>query len=62
MNLLNTRLTAILMFAAATAVSLAGTDKWLEDYEKAKKQAAKNDVAILVTFSASDSCGWCQPL
>lgn len=50
-----------LMFVWA-AVSLGGEPGWLDNFEKAKIQAAKQQVPILVNFSGSDWCGWCKRL
>ena len=38
---------------------LAGGETWLDDFEQAKKEAAKRGVPILADFSGSDWCGWC---
>ncbi len=35
---------------------------WLTDYEAAKKQAAAEKKPILMFFTGSDWCGWCQKL
>ena len=37
-------------------------DAWLTDFEAAKKQAVKEDKPILMFFTGSDWCGWCQKL
>ncbi|MEA2012188.1 MAG: thioredoxin family protein [Verrucomicrobiota bacterium] len=39
--------------------SMASGKEWLTDFEKAKKQAVKQNVPILINFSGSDWCGWC---
>lgn len=35
---------------------------WTEDFAAAKKIAAKEDKDLLLNFSGSDWCGWCQKL
>lgn len=35
---------------------------WLDNFEEAKLQASESKVPILVNFSGSDWCGWCQRL
>ncbi len=35
-----------------------GFDDWLQDFEAAKAQAARQDKDILVAFDGSDWCGW----
>lgn len=40
----------------------SGQEVWLTDFEKAKKQAAKQGKSILIDFTGSDWCGWCIKL
>jgi len=35
---------------------------WTDDFEEAQKQAEKEGKLMLVDFSGSDWCGWCQKL
>jgi protein disulfide-isomerase len=35
---------------------------WLTDFEEAKKRSAKEKKPILMFFTGSDWCGWCQKL
>jgi len=47
----------ILLPIAMTAA--AGDEKWLSDFDQARKLAAENNRPILADFSGSDWCGWC---
>lgn len=38
------------------------TNTWLTDFNKAKKEAAEKNMAILADFSGCDWCGWCIKL
>ena len=56
-------------YAAAVnaADAKSGTEQkssvvWLTDFEAAKKQAAKEKKPIMMFFTGSDWCGWCQRL
>lgn len=40
----------------------AAVDGWIENFEAAKKQAAKENKDILIDFTGSDWCGWCIKL
>jgi len=55
-----------LVFAVAivvgSALSAAGSEAWLTDFEAAKKQAAEKKLPIIANFSGSDWCGWCIKL
>ena len=53
-------LLAVLTISSLTA--LAGSDKWLTDFEEAKKVAAKENKSILIDFTGSDWCHWCVQL
>jgi thioredoxin-related protein len=46
----------------APAVSKSVPNGWIEDFEEAKKQAAKEGKLILIDFSGSDWCGWCKKM
>ena len=46
----------------APAVSKSVAKGWTEDFEAAKKQAAKEGKLILMDFSGSDWCGWCMKM
>ena len=45
-----------------SGVCVAEEGAWLTDFVKAKEEAAKREVPILVNFSGSDWCGWCIKL
>ena len=56
-------------YAAAVnaADAKSGTEQkssvvWLTDFEAAKKQAAAEKKPIMMFFTGSDWCGWCQKL
>lgn len=38
----------------------ASAGKWTMDFEAARKLAAEKEMPILLNFSGSDWCGWCQ--
>lgn len=40
----------------------AAVEDWMTDFNAAKDKAAKEKLDILVDFSGSDWCGWCQKL
>lgn len=40
----------------------AAEAKWLTDYDKAVKQAKKEDKMLMLDFTGSDWCGWCIKL
>ena len=46
----------------APAVSKSVAKGWTEDFEVAKKKAAKEGKLILMDFSGSDWCGWCKKM
>ena len=48
--------------AAELAVSKAVPKGWMEDFEAAKKLAAKEKRRILLAVSGSDWCYWCKKL
>jgi thiol-disulfide isomerase/thioredoxin len=48
--------------AAAPEVSKSVPKGWIEDFEAAKQQAAKEGKLILMDFSGSDWCGWCRKM
>ena len=51
---------AVLLAAAVCSVSAGET--WLTDLEAAKKQAQKENKAVLIDFTGSDWCGFCIKL
>jgi len=51
-----------MLLAVGASVAVAAEGPWLTDFEEAKKQAAKEDKAILMDFTGSDWCGWCIKL
>ena len=52
----------LLAFALPLARAQDGHDLWEVDYDKALELAAKSGKDLLVDFSGSDWCGWCQKL
>ena len=42
--------------------TVSASEGWLTDFNKAKAEAAKRNLPILVDFSGSDWCGWCMKL
>jgi len=52
----------LMLLAVSASVAVAAEGPWLTDFEEAKKQAAKEDKAILMDFTGSDWCGWCVQL
>ena len=63
------RLATLLCFAIATpllalAVETDGAKPgvWTMDYDAAKKESAKNKLPILLYFTGSDWCAWCEYL
>jgi thioredoxin-related protein len=52
--------TGILAFVALAAA--AEPEGWSTDFEQAKKIAAEKKLPILMDFSGSDWCTWCQRL
>jgi len=48
--------------ADAPAISKSVQKGWTEDFEAAKRQAAKEGKLILMDFSGSDWCGWCRKM
>ena len=47
---------------AAQSVSKSVPKGWMEDFEAARRQAAKEGKLILMNFSGSDWCGWCKKM
>ena len=58
----NMTLVAGTMLAMTASSALAGGEGWIDDYEAAKAQAAKEKKDILVDFTGSDWCHWCVKL
>ena len=53
----------VLMVAVLTvAGTLSASDGWLTNFNKARAEAAKRNLPILLDFSGSDWCGWCKKL
>lgn len=53
----------VLVAAALAASTLAAVPKgWTDDFEAAKKRAAKESKPMLVLFTGSDWCIWCKRL
>ena len=55
------RMLMALVLLISGALSVA-EEKWLTDFEAAKKQAEEKKLPILADFSGSDWCGWCNLL
>src|SRR4030095_1803610 len=55
-------LLSILMTVSLTSMAFATKEGWLDDLEKAKAQAKAENKKILLDFTGSDWCGWCQKL
>ena len=47
---------------AALMAAPATPKGWVTDYDAALEQAAKEKKTVLVLFTGSDWCGWCQKL
>ena len=52
----------LMLLAVGASVAVAADGPWLTDFDEAKKQAEKEDKAILMDFTGSDWCGWCIKL
>lgn len=50
-----------MMILCVLQLSAAGNE-WLTNFEQAKKVAAEKKIPILLQFSGSDWCVWCQKL
>lgn len=58
-----TKLLVVTVMMIFCGLQLTASEKgWLTNFEKAKKVAAKKKIPILVDFSGSDWCVWCQKL
>lgn len=55
-------LLSLLLTVTLTSMALAAKEGWLDDLEKAKAQARTENKKILLDFTGSDWCGWCQKL
>ena len=57
---------SILLCAAFAALNVSAKtstpEGWLDDYDAALKKAAEENKHVVVDFSGSDWCGWCQRL
>ncbi len=49
-------------FGGNGATNTLGTSDWLESYEEAQKMSEDSGKPILVNFTGSDWCTWCQML
>lgn len=56
------RLGLVALVWLSSLVSLSAAEKWLTDLEEAKKVAQAEKKDILVDFTGSDWCVWCQRL
>ncbi len=59
---MNKVLSMIISIALCAGYATAGGEGWINDFEAAKKQAAKEKKDILIDFTGSDWCGWCIKL
>jgi len=50
----------LFLLCAVTFVSRAESSQWLTNFGAAKKQARQEDKKILLLFTGSDWCPWCQ--
>ncbi len=50
---------AVLVAIAALSTFVQASEGWLQDFEKAKAEAASENKAILMDFTGSDWCTWC---
>jgi len=48
--------------AMTGSLAMAGGEGWSSDFEAAKKQAAEENMDLLIDFTGSDWCGWCIKL
>ena len=46
--------------SAAVDIDGAKPGVWTMDYDAAKKESAKNKLPVLLYFTGSDWCGWCE--
>ena len=53
---------SLLMTVVLTSMAFAAKEGWLDDLEKAKAQAKAENKKILLDFTGSDWCSWCQKL
>ena len=51
-----------LLFLFITALALHASDLWSTDYQKTLDQAAKEDKMVLLDFTGSNWCHWCELL
>ena len=57
------KLFVVTVMMSFCVLQLSAIEKgWLTNFEKAKKVAAEKKIPILVYFSGSDWCVWCQKL
>ncbi len=50
------------LLSSLSAPLLASSEGWTSDYEAARKQAAAEHKSLLIDFTGSDWCVWCQKL
>ncbi len=60
--MMTTLKTIALTFLAAASVSIANAGDFLTDFDAGKAQAKKEKKPLLVKFTGSDWCHWCQIL
>jgi thiol:disulfide interchange protein len=51
---------SLALWAAAPATKGAKVGEWTMDFEAAKTLAKEKNLPILINFTGSDWCGWCQ--
>ena len=61
-TLQNVFLGAVLFAGLIISSPATAGEGWIENFEAAKKQAAKENKDILIDFTGSDWCGWCIKL
>lgn len=50
------------LFLVVAALGALGAEGWLTNFDEAKKLSAEKKLPILMDFSGSDWCVWCQRL
>ncbi len=55
-------LLSLVLTASLTSMAFATKEGWIDDMEKAKAQAKAENKKILLDFTGSDWCSWCQKL
>lgn len=61
-SLLSRALAAAVPALILTVAPLRAAEGWVDDFAKAKETAAKDNRDLLIDFTGSDWCSWCQQL